>query len=397
MRKSIRVLHVFHEYLQQTENWSFRLIDNLPDTDIVIASKHFRKCNFYPSKFEYLEFPVRWFDQSIEKPSIRFFNKIANALLLLYPQYVKGMCGKVDLMHSHFSFIGWEYRTLAKELKIPHVVSFYGFDYEWLPYNKPIWNERYKVLFKDASLFLCEGKFGANLLEKIGCPSEKIKIVRLGVDVKKTPWFQREKKPDNLKLLQVATLTGKKGHIYTVKAFLKSIDTCPNMSLTIVGKHNAEYRERIENIIGSKENGKKIRFLEWVDHDHLHEFFGNYDLFIHPSCYTEEKDCEGGAPVVLLDAQATGMPVISTIHCDIPDVVIHGKTGLLSMEKDIDRLSEYICNFYHMDNEEYQVYSCNARRHVEENYDVEKNAGKLKEIYDEIIKKPEDHPLILGQ
>ncbi len=61
-----------------------------------------------------------------------------------------------------------------------------------------------------------------------------------------------------------------------------------------------------------------------------------------PVATLKDMDCEGGAPVVLLDAQATGMPVISTTHCDIPDEVVHGETGLLSPEKDVGALAELI-------------------------------------------------------
>ena len=63
-----------------------------------------------------------------------------------------------------------------------------------------------------------------------------------------------------------------------------------------------------------------------------------YHVFIQPSCYTATRDCEGGAPLVLLNAQATGMPVITTTHCDIPDEVIHNETGLLTAERDIEGL-----------------------------------------------------------
>jgi colanic acid/amylovoran biosynthesis glycosyltransferase len=96
-------------------------------------------------------------------------------------------------------------------------------------------------------------------------------------------------------------------------------------------------------------------------------------------------ECEGGAPVVLLDAQMVGLPVISTFHCDIPEEVIDGVTGLLSNEKDIDSLRDDISRFYRMDDSEYQTFSKNARKHVAENYDSRKNSIALKSVYEEVL------------
>ncbi len=97
-------------------------------------------------------------------------------------------------------------------------------------------------------------------------------------------------------------------------------------------------------------------------------------------------DCEGGAPIVLLDAQATGMPTISTNHCDIPDEVIHGNTGLLCKERDSSSIAQAIKTFYKMNQKEYNRYAKNARKHIEESYDIRKNAIKVMDIYNEILK-----------
>jgi hypothetical protein len=54
MENHLRVLEIFYTYLHGTQNWIYRLISNLPNTDVVIAAKSFLKCNFYASNFEYL-------------------------------------------------------------------------------------------------------------------------------------------------------------------------------------------------------------------------------------------------------------------------------------------------------------------------------------------------------
>ena len=149
MSDSIRVLHLFESYLSLTKNWAFSLIDNLPDTKVIIASKHFQLCNFYSSKFEYIEFPLKIFNNPKGVFWLKVINKIISAFLKLYPWYVLKTCKKCDLMHSHFAIVGWDYSWLAKKLQIPHVVSFYGYDYESLPFRNPVWKRRYLNLFKN--------------------------------------------------------------------------------------------------------------------------------------------------------------------------------------------------------------------------------------------------------
>jgi len=295
---------------------------------------------------------------------------------------------KPDLIHAHFSIIGWEYQKLANALKLPLIISFYGFDYENLPHTQPIWKTRYLTLFKQATAFICEGHFGAQVLHQMGCPKEKIHIVKLGVDIKAIPFFLRSKTNNELKLLQIATFKEKKGHIYTVQAFAKALKVCPNMTLTLVGKDNGTgIKEQIMQVIEQHQIHHKVTLLDGIDFDHLHEFMRDFHVFIHPSCYSKQKDCEGGAPVVLLDAQATGMPVISTTHCDIPDEVNDGETGYLVPEKNVDALCDTIIKFYEMDTQTYRRFSENAREHVSNNYDAKKNSERLKAIYELILKQ----------
>lgn len=376
---------MFHQYLNITENWVFRLIDDLSNTDVVVASQEFKKCNFYSGKFKYLKFPLRKIEHNLESRLVRLFNQFVGRLESYYPWYVSKTARKIDLMHSHFSFVGWEYRELARKLKVPHIVSFYGFDYENLPHIEPAWRERYRTLFAEADLFLCEGCHGTKLLEKMGCPAEKIAIARLGVAVEKIPFYERKKEPGELRLLQVARLVEKKGHIYAVRAFLEALMECPNMSLTLVGSDPVGIKEELLKIIRGTMAEGKVVFIDRIDFDKLNAFMVDYQVFIHPSHYSKDMDSEGGAPVVLLDAQASGLPIISTTHCDIPDEVVHGETGLLCPERDISALAEAITRFYRMGPHEYENFAANARKYIASNYDSRVLSNNLEKIYRKVI------------
>jgi colanic acid/amylovoran biosynthesis glycosyltransferase len=387
----LNTLHLFGNYLFDTQNWSYTLLENLPNTQVIIASKQFLRCNFYSKKFKYIEFPVKKTETQNGSRISALYNKLAALCLRLYPWYIKKHTESIDLLHSHFAFTAWDYMDLGKRLAVPHVVSFYGYDYESLPFTRPVWRKRYKILFHTASLFVCEGNHGARILGDMGCPREKIKVCKLGVEVDKIPFFVRQKPPGRLNLLQLATMTEKKGHIYTVEAFIKALAKCPNMTLTLVGKDKvgekesteAKLREMIAGTIGEG----KVRFVKAIEFSRLYAYMKDFDVFIHPSVHTSQMDSEGGAPVVFLDAEATGMPVISTQHCDIPDEVTHEKTGLLAPEKDVDSLVDHICRFYDMADDEYQTFSQAGRKHVEKHYDIKSNARILREIYQDVVNR----------
>lgn len=390
-----KVLHLFNHYLPQTENWSYKLIKNTPSIKVYIGAMVYLKNNFYDSKFTFIEHPFGALEtlngQLDKRNPFQLFQKIIlkilgfclgnrNQTIATFAQH-----HQIAIVHAHFADVAWEFRTIAQQLNKPFVVSFYGWDYEQLPTTKPIFQKHYQELFQSVAAIICEGHHGARILEKMGCSKEKLKVVPLGVEPDLIPYYRREKSRNQLSLLQLATFTEKKGHLYALQAFAKALETCPNMTLTLIGgEGELGVKARVLEFVETHHLEDKVTILEAIDYAQLYHYLRQFQVFIHPSCYAANRDCEGGAPVVLLDAQATGMPAIATRHCDIPEEVIDGKTGLLAMEKEVGQLASHIQRFYEMEAEEYQTFSQNARQHVCDHYDIRQNAKKLREVYDSL-------------
>ncbi len=393
--KSLKILHLFPAYLPQTSNWAYNLIAALPDCEIHIAAKNYLKNDFYHKDFQFANNYYDEFDKMNQKLGKRKGLNILKKVVIKTIPYIFGKVDqvfvdyarkhKIEMIHAHFANIGWEFQTISNQLKIPFVISFYGWDYEKLPFTQPEYKERFRKLFKIADAFICEGNHGASILESYGCPKDKIKVVRLGVHPKKIQVIPRRKATNQLKLVQIASFTEKKGHFYAIEALAKIIKDHPNIVLTLIGNENERMRrEKVSQQIKALSLENNVRLLPSIDYKDLYKTLADFDVFIHPSCYATDRDCEGGAPVVLLDAQATGMPIIATTHCDIPDEVVHAKSGLLSPEKNIEALAESMKHFYKMNNETYQEFAQRARLHVEQQYDISENAKKLKLVYDKI-------------
>jgi len=392
-----KVLHLFNDYLPQSENWAYNLISALPNSEIHIGARKYLKNNFYNEKFLFNDPHFGDYDQiNFQQDKNVFFKLLKSGVIRSLPFLFGSLenaltnYGKkenIQLVHAHFADVGWQFRRVSKQLDVPFFISFYGWDYEKLPHVKPEYVGHFQELFRSADQFICEGRHGASILAAQGCPEEKIAIVPLGIQPDRIDFIPRKKLPNQLKLVQIASFTEKKGHYYAIEALASIVRECPNIDLTFIGNDNElQRREKLEQQVKALNLSNQIHFLPAIDYKNLYTTLGEYDVFIHPSCYAEDRDCEGGAPIVLLDAQATGMPVISTTHCDVPDEVIHQKTGLLSLEKDIDALAKSIKTFYQMDDEGYQEFANQAKSYVKKNYSIANNSLLLQELYDKAIR-----------
>jgi colanic acid/amylovoran biosynthesis glycosyltransferase len=388
----MRILHLFDRYLNTTMNWAYQLIRHTPDIDAEIAAPLFIRNQFLDPDFTYWyapwiqdEPPTEWNISVIQKLQTHFYFQ-------KWGRYQKFLFRKLhpdppDILHAHFANVAWHYSSLARKLRRPFVISFYGYDYERLLYYKPEFKRYYQQLFQEATAFICEGTHGAEQLIRQGCPREKIQVIHLGIQPEQVPFWERKKKKGELHMLQAATYTEKKGHRYTLEAFKKTLADCPDLQLTLIGEAvDKDIYQWVRNFVQVHQLDERVRFMDFLPYSDFYQKMNDFHLFIHPSCYAKDRDCEGGAPVVFLDVQAGGMPVLSTRHCDIPSEVIHGKTGWLCEEKNVDCLSQGIRAFYEMDTATYSTYQQQARAHVTTHYDIAESGRQLRALYQKIKK-----------
>jgi colanic acid/amylovoran biosynthesis glycosyltransferase len=373
-------------------NWAYQLIRQTPDIQVEIAAPLLIQNHFLDPEFHYWKAP--WQGKNPENEwNISSLQQLrARLLFQVWEGYQNYLFRQLqhdppDLLHAHFANVGWYYSSLAQRLNRPFLISFYGYDYERLPHKKPVFRKRYQQLFRKAAGFICEGEHGAEQLIRMGCSPEKVYVIHLGIEPKEIPFWERHKSRGQLHLFQAATYTEKKGHQYTLQAFQKALEHCPNLQLTLVGEVvDQDIYQWVRNFVNTHQLGDRVHFSDFIPYSEFHQKMKDFHLFIHPSCYAKDKDCEGGAPVVFLDVQAGGMPVLSTRHCDIPSEVIHGRTGWLCAEKDVDCLSEGIRTFYEMDSAAYFSYQEQARAHVATHYDIAESGRQLRALYQKIQK-----------
>ncbi len=365
-------------------NWAYHLINAVDETEQMIAAPLMTAASqFLNPGFHFIRPAYQWTTDA-SGPAAYLQFKVYRLLYRWYWRSIESTLqnSSIDLIHAHFADVGCEVMFLAKKIGKPLCVSFYGNDYEKVPNTNVRLRRLYPQLFREADCFICEGEHGADSLKSRGCPAEKIRVIPLALP-KIHQYPPRRKSENGLSLLQVAGFTEKKGHLYSLKAFCEALPTCPDLHLTIAG-HMLQRRvyEEVEAFIATNQLSDRVTIMKAIRLDDLYDFMRNFDVFIHPSVHAADGDCEGGAPFVLLNAQTAGLPVISTRHCDIPGMVLHNRTGILTAERDKQGLAAAIRQFYHMSAMEYTGFSRAAQEHVLSTFDLEKSADDLRAAYE---------------
>ena len=110
----------------------------------------------------------------------------------------------------------------------------------------------------------------------------------------------------------------------------------------------------------------------------------NHHIFMQPSIMAHDGDTEGGAPVAIIERLATGMPVVATTHCDIPEVAGPASAHLLAPERDAEKLATCIRSLLDEPNS-WPSLASDGRKHVEREYNRLCQADRLTDHYNEII------------
>jgi colanic acid/amylovoran biosynthesis glycosyltransferase len=289
----------------------------------------------------------------------------------------------VSLIHAHFGPDGYHLLSVKKKTGIPLITTFYGYDMSLLPRQKK-WMENYQEFFKIGDIFLVEGNHMKKEMIRIGCPEEKIKIQHIAIDLEMIPFRLRTPKTEEEKLIILfcGRFSEKKGLLYALKAVSEVIKSFCSIEFRIIG--DGELRQEVDDYVKSANISEWVKLLGVKSHDEVIKELNNADIFLHPSVTASDGDSEGGAPTIILEAQAAGLPVVSTFHADIPEVVIDGKTGFLVKERDVLAIAEKL-EYLLMNQELWQGLGKNGREHMRRNYDISKEVEKLENIYFSLV------------
>jgi colanic acid/amylovoran biosynthesis glycosyltransferase len=331
------------------------------------------------------EFPVARLHVAARRSWVpRMYNRVYRKLTGEYPLYAS-VLRRADarLIHAHFGQQGARCLRARARSGLPMVTSFYGADATEYA-RLPDWQRRYARLFAVGEGFLVEGSAMRQQLLRIGCPPDRLRVNHLGVALERLPFRERAGSAVP-RFLVCAVFREKKGILYALQALARVRDHGRQFRLTLIG--DGPERERILGLL------RELDLEGWTEWRGLQPYSAvlralqECDILLQPSVTAANGDTEGGAPVILLDAQACGVPVVASWHADIPEYVQDGRSGLLAPERDAAALADRILALLDAP-ATWAAMGRAGRAHVERSYNAATQIQKLEAIYDELLGRP---------
>ena len=280
----------------------------------------------------------------------------------------------IDAFHIHYgaNFNSMEPLFRSHSEKIV-VVSFHGYDAS--KYMKENGDSCYNYLFKRANLITTPSFNMKSKLVEQGCLQDKILVHRCGIDLEKFNNLDEKIKNSKVNLLTVARLVEKKGLEFSLRAFAK-LPNKTEIKYKIIG--DGPLKNHLEELTHRLGIDEQVQFLGAKNQIDVIQEMANADIFLLNSVTATDGDKEG-LPVSLIEAQAMGLPVISSFHAGIPELVIDGKTGFLTKEKDVNKITHTLYKIV-KDEKLRKEMSLNARNRVLHEFNIKYLNDKLSDI-----------------
>jgi colanic acid/amylovoran biosynthesis glycosyltransferase len=286
--------------------------------------------------------------------------------------------GPYDVIHCQFGLYGRQYVGLHKygALKGGFVTAFRGYDLSL--HLRQFGEEIYQRLFEDGDVFLPTCEYFKRKLIALGCREEKIVVHPSGVDCKKFSFTPRQASPGGrTRIVTIGRLVEKKGVEYAIRAIAKLQKEVSEIEYLIVG--DGPLRGSFERMTQALEVGETIKLLGWKREDEVAEILRTSDVLLAPSVTSADGD-EESIPGVLREAMAMGLPVVSTRHAGIPELIEDGVSGFLVAERDVEALISKL-RFLITHPEIWPAMGHAGRVRVEEHYNIDILNDKLVDIY----------------
>jgi colanic acid/amylovoran biosynthesis glycosyltransferase len=280
---------------------------------------------------------------------------------------------KIDVVLAQYGPMGSTLIDACKKADADLVVHFHGFDA-----NEKSTLEKflpaYKNMFADVKALIAVSRDMRDKLISFGANPDKVFFNSCFVDTDK---FTLGTPENNEKVfITVGRFTPKKSPQSVIKAFKKVNDTISDARMIMIGEG--------ELLDESKQLAKDLGVFDLIDFqgaklpEDVIKLLKTARVFVQHSMFAPNGDSEG-TPVSILEASATGLPIVSTRHAGIKDAVVHGETGFLVEEGDWQMMADYMIQLA-QDPALCGQMGRAARRHIEENYEMSKRVQTLKDI-----------------
>lgn len=308
--------------------------------------------------------------------------KIKSLIIFFYSPYFYRSVRRENItyLHAHFAtypaLLAW---IISKFSGIPFSVTAHAYD---IYLNQDI----LKIISDDVMNIVTISDFNKKfILEKLGWKSseqaDKIQIIHCGIDLAVYGFNATRRKPSGangkFRILSVGRLSGIKGFSYLLDALSLLKQDGYDFSCEIIG--NGPFKDKLATQLESLKLGGCVTFLGAKKSEEVLVSMSEADLFVL-ACAVCKNEGQDGIPVAFMEAMALGVPVIGTRISGIPELIVHGKTGLCAETENPVSLKNNIATLIDDYGQTFAMVK-NARSIIEQEFDIEKNSRRLREIF----------------
>lgn len=243
---------------------------------------------------------------------------------------------RMDVVLAEYGPSGVAVMDVCQQAGIPFLVHFHGYD----AHRTDILSDQgrhYPEMFRKAAGLIVVSHHMKAALTALGAPTEKLHHIPYGVDIAAFPPTAGPAQPPYF--LALGRLTPKKAPLLTLAAFSEVAAAVADVRLVLAG--DGELQTACADWVAANGLGDRVEFRGAVAHAEVSALLQGASALVQHSVTTESGDAEG-LPLAVLEAMATGIPVVATRHAGIPDAVTHGGEGWLSAEGDVTAMAAHL-------------------------------------------------------
>lgn len=277
-------------------------------------------------------------------------------------------------LHTHFAHVPTDIAMYASRLSgVPFSFTSHAndlFERGWLLKEKV---ERAKVA-------VTISEYNRRFFVKQRIPENKIKIVRCGVQSRDYESGLKKKEKNEVPVIgTLGRLVEKKGIDVLIMALSELRKEGFDFVLEIVG--DGPLMAELKALTSEQGLGSEVVFMGAMAHDRVFEWFQGLDTFVL-ACKKDKNGDQDGIPVVLMEAMALGVPVISTHISGIPELIKDGVSGLLAQPNDTASLTDKIRAILENPSR-IDPMTIAAKKRIREEFDVQVNTKRLIRLFEE--------------
>lgn len=255
---------------------------------------------------------------------------------------------KIDVVLAEFGTMGVQVYESCELAGVPLVVVFYGYDV-WHKSTLDSNISKYQEMFSYATKIVGVSQDICKKLERIGCPNEKIEYLPCYVNLNRFKCTDHSNNPPII--LSVGRFSETKSPHLTILAFNEVLKEIPDAKLVMVGKDGGgELFEACHILVKALQIENSVEFKGILTPDEVKVEMDKASVFVQHSLTTPIYGDKEGTPVSVMEAMASGLPVVATNHAGIAELIISGENGFLVEEYDFLSMAKQIV--YCLNNQE---------------------------------------------